>query len=397
MKGKTERERVENLQVTQLFKIYFPDNGGGIATVMETVATFFDARNQEIVVCHGKVGKKTEDETYGGIRVHRCCQFGFAPSPLSPSFVREAVERMRESDMVIYHYPYPLADVAILLEGFLKRKRVNKRQKFVVWWHCDVGQTVRPFYHPLVRCTLKRADLVIVSAKNNLEMAPLLKKYRDKCKVIPFCVSNECLERGKKDIGQCEAAGTRKRKTVRILFMGRLVWYKGVDVLLRAYAEMEWSDRKLVILGDGPLRGKLEKLAGKLGLRDVHFTGSVTEEEKWEELERCDFLVLPSVSEAEAFGLVQAEAMAFGKPVVNTALRSGVPEVCVNGTSGITVPPGDVRALARAMDCLASDAVLREEYGNAAREIAEKKYTRMRMKEEFLHAVGELCSKKMMQ
>jgi rhamnosyl/mannosyltransferase len=85
--------------------------------------------------------------------------------------------------------------------------------------------------------------------------------------------------------------------------------------------------------------------------------------------------VLPSVTRAEAFGIVQLEAMAAGIPIVNTSIDSGVPEVCVNGTTAITVPPGDPIALGQAIQMLLDRNDLRQRLGEAARERVNAEFT----------------------
>ncbi len=100
----------------------------------------------------------------------------------------------------------------------------------------------------------------------------------------------------------------------------------------------------------------------------------VSEMEKMQQIKDCDFLVLPSVSKAEAFALVQIEAMAFGKPVINTSLPSGVPYVSPDGVTGITVEPENVEELKDAMDKLVSDEEMRLRYGAAARKMVETDY-----------------------
>lgn len=371
------------MKITQIFKIYWPDNGGGIAKVMESIADGFRDWEQEIIVCQDSRKKKCADDSYRGIAVHRCRQlFEAVSTPVSLQFLLDIKKRTKDSDFVIYHFPYPMADLAVLFGMY--------SGKLIVWWHCgfEKYQKLAWLYLPFVRHTLRKADCIFVSSKGNIVNSKVLGQFQTKCRVIPFCVSDECLQRGKAhaekikqmqaaSLGQEQSAG--KQKAVRILFIGRLVWYKGCDVLLRAFARMKNKNCSLVIVGSGPLEQDLKRLAASLQLRHVHFAGMVSEEEKMRQIENCDFLVLPSVSKAEAFAVVQIEAMAFGKPVINTHLKSGVPFVSVDGVTGKTVKPGSVRELAQAMEELASNEKLRMEYGANGLAAVHRKYTQRKM------------------
>ena len=369
------------MKITQLFKIYWPDNGGGIATVMESIAKVFSDCSQEIVVCQNSRHKKSSDDVYNGIPVHRCRQlFDFASTPFSIEFLREVKKHTKHSDIIIYHFPYPMIDLAVLFGLY--------SGKLVVWWHCDFEKykALAPLYRPLVRHTLKKADLILVSSKGNIVNSADLKPFQKKCRVIPFCVSDECLRRGR-EYAQKPA---EKKKTVNILFVGRMVWYKGCDVLLKAFSHMKNKDCKLVLVGGGPLEKELRGLAASLKLENVEFTGMVSEEEKMQRIEESDFLVLPSVSKAEAFAIVQIEAMAFGKPVINTALPSGVPYVSIDGVTGRTVQPGNIDELTEAMDELAEDEGLRKQFGSNALKRVAKEYTSEVMRKRYKKVFGEL-------
>jgi L-malate glycosyltransferase len=152
----------------------------------------------------------------------------------------------------------------------------------------------------------------------------------------------------------------RRNRPPLIGTLGRLTHGKGVDVLLRALPAV--AGVYVVIAGDGPERQELENLADALGLADrVRFVGWLAEPARF--LAGLDVLVVPS--RAESLPLVILEAMHTGLPVVATAVGS-VPEVIVDGSTGLLVPPDDPDALAAALGLVAADRALRVRLATAA-------------------------------
>ncbi|HWC11997.1 MAG TPA: glycosyltransferase family 4 protein [Acidimicrobiales bacterium] len=150
----------------------------------------------------------------------------------------------------------------------------------------------------------------------------------------------------------------------RVLFVGRLSAQKGVDGLLRAMTLLR-SGAPLVVVGDGPKRGELERLATRVGLRSrTWFTGFVPHARVPAYLHHADVLVLPS--RYEELGSVLIEALAAGTPVVATAV-GGIPSAALDGETGLLVPPGDVTSLAAAIDRVLDDPVLATRLGATGR------------------------------
>lgn len=160
-----------------------------------------------------------------------------------------------------------------------------------------------------------------------------------------------------------------------LLTVGRLVQRKGIDTLLHALASFVPAQANFcsLIVGDGPERAQLEKLAAELGLRaTVHFLGDVDETTLPALYALCDAFVLtphaPSDSrDPEGFGIVYLEANAFGKPVVGTK-TGGVPDAIVEGATGLLVPPDDPKALAETLQNLLRDEALRSRLGAAGQQ-----------------------------
>ena len=158
-----------------------------------------------------------------------------------------------------------------------------------------------------------------------------------------------------------------------ILSVGRLVPFKGFEILLEACAELDRRnfDFRCQIVGDGPLRAKLEAMIGDLKLQDrVDLCGSLSQEEVFSRLHSCDIFALACVVDAEGasdvFPTVIMEAMACARPVVSTKL-AGIPESVVDGVTGLLVPPADWEEFADALDRLVRDTELRKQFGEAGR------------------------------
>jgi len=166
--------------------------------------------------------------------------------------------------------------------------------------------------------------------------------------------------------------------------LGRLVPYKGVEYLIKAYAKVKVSvkDAVLVIAGSGPLEDELKKMACDLKAEDALFV-KAADDEIPEYYAACDVFVLPSVTRQEAFGIALLEAMASGKPTITTNI-SGMPYVV--GDAGITVSPRDADALSSAIIAILSDQNLAKELGKKGRERVEKEFRKEIVAEKILKA-----------
>jgi glycosyltransferase involved in cell wall biosynthesis len=161
---------------------------------------------------------------------------------------------------------------------------------------------------------------------------------------------------------------------VRLVFVGRLVRQKGLDVLLEALARLPaGADYELTLVGDGPLRPALTGQAQALGLTSrLRFVGWAGREDMPDLLRRADIFVFPSRDEGMPNAVL--EAMATGLPVVATRI-SGNEEVVVDGQTGLLVPPDDPDALAGALARLLADRPLGRSLGAAGRERAGREYS----------------------
>lgn len=346
---------MKKLNVLQVSRMYYPARGGIERVIQDISEGLSDFADIEVLTCQVK-GNEVK-ETIHGVPVTRCASRGMLLSlPIAPSFFQKFKTMSRGKDVVHIHLPFPMADLAAVTSGY--------DGKLVIWWHSDVvrQKKLMLLYRPIMEKCLKRADAIVVASEGHIEGSSYLGPYKDKCHVIPFGVEKKMEKRADEYV---KVKTVNSSSDIRFLFVGRLVYYKGCDVLLKAMSRVRGC--QLDIVGEGPIRQNLERLAQQLEIMDrVAFFGEVADDILDERFRACDVFVLPSVEKSEAFGIVQMEAMAYAKPVINTRLRSGVPYVSLDRITGITVEPKDENKLADAMNWLADHPEERETYGQAA-------------------------------
>lgn len=359
------------ISVVHLAKFY-PPVPGGMERVVASLCAATRGRVRSQVVAFN-TSPRTVREEIDGVAVTRVGVIATVGSvPIAPTLAME-LRRVR-ADVLVVHEPNPWGLTSLLAS--------RVRLPMAVWFHSEV---VRPalqyalFYHPVARPVYARARRIVVSSPALAEHAAALAPYRERLAVVPFGIDPAGWQ--PTAAVAARAAEIRQRAGGRplVLFAGRMVPYKGLDVLLHALARL---DVAAILAGDGPSRPPATALARTLGLdARVRFAGEIPQDELVACYHACDVFVLPSITPAEAFGYVQLEAMACGKPVVSTRLKSGVPWVNRDGETGLTVAPSDPEALRQAIGALIADPALAARLGEAGRARVASEFTLARMAE----------------
>jgi len=347
------------MKVALVNKLYYPVIGG-VENHVRDLAVFLPQEvERKVLVCAEKRGPR-RTEQIEGVEVVKAASLGtYFSSPLPLGFRRELRVLSRWADLFHFHFPFPPGELAFLASGIKK--------PLVVTYHSDIvrQKALLKVYHPFLVKFLRRADVIIATSPRYIETSPYLSVFKEKCRVIPLGIDTTEFEPDA-ELEELIALVKSEVGAPFALFAGRLIYYKGVEYLIRAFNEVP-EPWKLVIIGSGPLKDELVELSRETGLQGrVLFYGPQPRRRLIAFYHACEFFVLPSVERSEAFGIVQLEAQACGKPVISTELGTGTSFANLNGVTGIVVPPRDVEALGSAMLKLVNNEKLRSELGKNA-------------------------------
>ena len=373
------------MRIVQVYKDYYPPTVGGIEQTVERMARWCLARGDEVTVLTSNPGKRrTTEETVNGVHVIRVAEYARALStPLCPTMARHLARI--PADVHHLHYPNPTGELSWLA--------VRPRAPMVMTYHGDVIRQapLMPFYGPFVHAVLGGAALVMPTSDNMIRRSKFLQAHRDHVRVVPLGIDLEPFLAADPR-GPAASAMRARYPGPIVLFVGRLIRQKGLDVLIQAMRDVPAT---LLIVGNGPEREALERQVRDAGIADrVVFPGRIEPRDVPAWMAAADVGVLPSVTPAESFGLSMVEMMGCGLPIVCTELGTGTSFVNQDGESGFVVAPGDAPALAAALRRLLQDEALRRRMGEAARARAVRMFSTEAMMRQVAEVYAEVTSKR---
>lgn len=351
------------MRILHIYKDYHPVRGG-IENHVRVLAEAQAAAGHDVGVLTCAAGAGY-DEVLQGVRVRRATRLATVRSmPLSLELVRRA--RDARVDVLHVHSPFPLGEFAL--------RDAPRDVAVVATHHSDVvrQKLLLKLHAPFYRRFLQRADALLPTSESYARSSPWLAPHQAKCHVVPLGVDTVRFSPGGRRTVGTDAG-------LRLLFAGRLRYYKGLDTLLRALAALP-PHVSLDVVGTGPMESTWRALAATLGLAErVRFRGEVDDGGLVRAYRDADLFVLPCNCRAEAFGTVLLEAMACGLPCVTCEVGSGTSWVVEADRTGRIVPPSDADALARAITGLDTDRAALRTFGEAARTRVEQHFTEAAM------------------
>jgi glycosyltransferase involved in cell wall biosynthesis len=351
---------------------YYPPKIGGVeqytARIAAAVAAAPDLR-AVVITTRLDGGLRTRVTTEDGVRVVRLgAWLKLSNTPLSPLWPLQLRRWLRRTgaDVINAHAPVPgLGDLAVAVAG---------HRPAVLTYHAGSMRKGGPGSGATDRLIglYERAVLprVFARARRLVAVSPvsLAEGHPHTVRITPG-VDTDRFTPG-------EPASRRPRTVVYVGRMDRSSAWKGVDVLVRAFAGLaaDVPGARLRLVGDGDALPGLRALAAELGVAEqLETPGALRGPALTEAVRTAAVLALPSLTEAESFGMALVEGMACATPVVGSDV-GGIPHVVDDGETGFLVPPGDPDALAAACVKLLSDGELADRVGAAGRRAAEERY-----------------------
>jgi glycosyltransferase involved in cell wall biosynthesis len=370
----------------------YPPLGGGAGQATASLAREFAVAGHEPLVLTSRFHDQPAEEVVAGVRLRRvpvvrrradrCTPPEMLTFLASASVIALREIRAWKPDATIAFFGIPSGPIGLLL-------RIVGRVPYIVSLRGGDVPGFQPydlaFFHkllgPIIRLLWKNAAGVVA---NSAGLQSLARRFAPEMEiaVIPNGVDAQAFHPA--------VTARDPSRPVQLLFVGRVVFQKGLDVLLRALAMLPSAlDFRLEIIGDGDQREPLAAEIRRLGLEQkITFSGWCDRAAIAERYRQADVFVFPSRD--EGMPNVVLEAMASGLPVVATAI-AGNEDLVREGENGCLVPPEDASTLAAALTRLIERPDLRQAMGRASRAIVEREYTWPRVAACYLAFMREKC------
>lgn len=368
------------------FGRFADDNFGGLERYVFELARGLKGEVEYTNIVAARGGEP--DLEVVGETIHAQPWLHLGGTPVCPSMPSHARRRHRAAPFDIVHLQFPADPMA-----HYAAVQIAPPARLVISWHSDIvrQRLLLKLYRPFLERLVASADAIIAATPAHFSSSTQLplERLQGRLHVIPYGFD---LRRLTERPPLADELRGRYGSRFLVFALGRHVYYKGFGFLIRALASL--PDACLLLGGQGPLTDELRQVAADAGVAGrVAFLGRIPEAELPAYYHACDVFCLPSVERSEAFGIVQIEAMAAGKPVLCCELNNGVTWVNRHGETGLVVPPADARALAAALGHLAADAGLRQRLGAEARRRALAQFTTEAMARDTLRVYREVLDR----
>ena len=337
--------------------------------------------HQVSCVVSSEGAKTTQHESVGDVHVIRHPQpLKILSAPVSPKLFWHSIKK---NSVVHVHLPHPFAELTVLRLLIFQR---NSKMRLIPFFHAmplRQGWLGKIWFEQVTSRILDKSEAILVSNDRIIRSFPALERWKEKIRIVPFHVDQWNEER-------FDLFSSQRRTSTEVFALGRLVAYKGFDVLIRAWGSasrrcQEVRALHLNIAGEGPEHARLQSIISDEGLdKSVSLVGHCTNAEKEKWFEKAFLFAAPSVDESETFGISILEAQAQGLPVITTRLETGVSLLARKGACGAVVTPGSVEELSQAIETLAlSKREVLESIGRESLRFVQTHYSKKHCQTEY--------------
>ena len=242
---------------------------------------------------------------------------------------------------------------------------------------------------PFIRLIAKRSDAVMVVGTKAKEYLISLGAKESRIFITPYAAL-------KYPINKFDISLPAEKQI--ILYLSRIVSYKGLDYLVKAFSKLE-NEKKdvfLLIAGNGPFKQEIKNLISKLKIKNFLFLDKrINNDEKGYLYSISDVFVLPSTFndyDADCWGIVLNEAMSYGKPVISTDATGSARDLIKQGINGYMVKQKNVEELYSALNIILSDKKLKEKMGKESKRTIEESFNYENMSRGFIEAINKITS-----